>query len=250
MAGILDILRAAAMPVAAARSGHLQGERVRTDRERAEAERQRSIAEAERQRLRQIELDKRAEEDRQRGIKRQGELDARDKARAEREGLIDQARRALLEAQAGETSARAQTNRARAGYYSRTAPRGSGPNGELTPRDKQRFIGQRLERRMTPEFDEFGRLIPGTGMSREEALAEAEKDWLASTGGAGATGDQTSASGPRTRFGTPRPIGAPQSTPPAAKADTQTKTGGPLRQGAPRTAIDTTALFKKYNLEP
>lgn len=233
MAGILDILRAAVVPAAAARTGYLQGE---------EAKRQRTAADDDkrRQRARQTMQDQLGMQDRMRESREADE-------EKQRRGLIDQSRIALEKAQAEEVRARAGANRSRAGYYDRGNPRGSGPNGELTAKDKARFIGQRLQRYMEVRHDSFGDPIPGSGLNREAALQEAERDWEATTGHLRQAPPpaKPSISGMRD-YVDPRMGGL--TTPPPAKP-----TAGPLAAtreamtpAAPPAAIDSAALAKKY----
>lgn len=239
MAGLLDIVRAAIMPAAAARTGTLQGEEIKRQRGIADEQRQRSNAH-------QTLQDQLAVQDRTRA----------ESARADatkRQGILDQSRIALEGAQTAEVKARAGRNTAQAGYYERGKVKGSGPNGALTPKDKQRFIGARLQRYMTPRFDDYGDPIPGTGLDREDALAEAERDWTASVGDeqpAAPTGGGMAAM--RVRGAGMAPVPSAPAAPPAtgapAKPDSlmsQTRAAiAPPSGAAP--SVDSAALAKKY----
>lgn len=245
MPGILDVLRAAAMPAAAARSGFLHGEMVRDDRNRARAAEERA---REDQRRREQKEEARWSFNAARDVGKEQED-------RKRQGVLDQARAALLAAQTAETRARADRNTAQAGNY-----RGSGPNGRLTERDKQRFIGARLRHYMVPRYDDIGEQIPGSGLPREEALMEAERDWRASVGSqpeppAPPVGDGSAVGRDRGGFVSPaRAKGAvalPGAAPAATPASTAPRSRGAITEAraaaAPTPpALDSAALAKKY----
>lgn len=234
MAGILDILRAAVVPAAAARTGYLQGEETRRRRDAADEETRRD-------RARQTMQDQIGMQDRMRESREADET-------KKRQGVLDQSRLALEEAQRKEIAARTGAHTARGRHYDRSNPRGSGPNGELTPKDKARFMGARLQRYMTQDFDDFGDPVPGTGLSREAALIEAEKDWQAATGGMGTPKPtpKPSISGMR-EFTDPRLgqlTGAP--TGPSAGPLAATRQAMTPQQPPAPAPLDSAALAKKY----
>lgn len=72
------------------------------------------------------------------------------------------------EQEAVDFDSKKQRNRAK----NRVAPTA----GQVTPRQRQSFLQERLRYHMNPREDAFGDPVTGTGLDREEALAEASKD--------------------------------------------------------------------------
>lgn len=224
MAGIFDILRAAAMPAVEARTGYLQGKEEKRERELREAEERRRVA-------RQQHDD--AEEQR-----RYEAQQARQREQDQRQSILDQHRTALEDAQADEA-------RDRGSYYRHGGARGfrgSGANGELTPKDRAGYIRMKSMPHYNPDTMQME-----PGMSARDAAAEFDEVVLGKdTGRPSIVGDGTATahhnadgstdyvSPVRRRNPNFGALGG-NASPPASRPDTATKTVSPL--GATRDAM-------------
>lgn len=249
MAGILEVLRAAAAPAAEARTGFLRGKEYRRKEDLAEGERQRQVQ-------RQERLDKEERERYDASQARQRELD-------QRQSVLDQHRAALEDAQAAE--ARDRGVYYRGGGAAGARFRGSGAKGEITPKDRAAYIRMKSMPHYNPDTGDFE-----PGMTAEEAAREFDsvvvgKPEAAPKVRGDGTGVAVEGDG-KTKYLSPFSLRHGQvrvggdSTPPAQRPDTATKTSGPISQmrGAvnaemtketkrvPKPAVDSATLAKKY----
>lgn len=220
---ILEVLRAAMAPAAAARTGYLQGQDVGTQRKKAEA--------------RQVELDRRY--DVEQGNKMDAEVYARGRdARADvrqttqdqRQGLLDQSRMAVEKAQA-------EHARAEAGYKDRGgAPAKTGDRATA----RVRYIQAGTAPKLDPETNQYSSPRPAA-----EVAAEFDRDvWPLPPPSRG----PTSARGGVPDLGAERsgPIGATGPTPgPLAQTRAALPKGPPAVASAPAKP-DSASLAKKY----
>lgn len=239
MAGILEVLRAAAAPAAEARTGFLRGKEYRRKEDLAEGERQRQVQ-------RQERLDKEERERYNAAQARQRELD-------QRQSVLDQHRAALEDAQAAEA-------RDRGKYYREGGARGfrgSGANGQLTPKDRAGYIRVKSAPHYNPDTGEFAPAMTAEEAAREFDTIVAGKPASAPAGPVG-DGSAIPVQGDgKTKYLSPYSLRHGQvrlggdSTPPAQRPDTATKTKSPIGQtrdmmGGTKPALDSAALAAKY----
>ena len=215
--GILEVLRAAAQPAAMARTGYLKGKREKDDR-----------------------------------VESQHRYDEAQK----RQGLLDQTRMALEQAQGERERAQAAADTARAGYYDRG---GAGKGGALTPKDRAAYIRAKSMPRYNPDT---GAMEPG--MTATEAAAEFDsivRPQASSSAPlpAGAAGSFTTPTGKRkyvSGFSQRHPggVGVPpdESAAQADRVDTNSKTPltDSLRSGPANPAARRDSIFQRYQLQP